>query len=126
LIVIASPFVDAVEERVEVDLRFGPELVWVEVHRPRVRHGGGDARPPVVGALAEGGEHGGEVPAGRATDGADAGRVEAEVERVVPYPRHARLHVVDRGGEGMERCEAVVHRERHEALLRELAGERRG
>ena len=82
--------------------------------------------PRSVRALAEGGEHGREVPAGGAADRADAGRIEAEVERVVAYPFHTRLHVVDRGGKGMERREPIVHRERDEALLGELACEGRG
>ena len=76
--------------------------------------------------LAEGGEHGGEVPAGGTADGADAARIEAEIEGVVPHPGDTRLHVVDRGGERIERCEPVVHGERDEALLGQRAGERRG
>ena len=45
---------------------------------------------------------------------------------MVAHPGDARLYVLDRGRERVQRREAVVHRERDEALLGDQLGERCG
>jgi len=66
-------------------------------------------------AAAARAEQGGEVSAGRAAEGRDAGRVEVEAVDLGGFakPAHGLGDVVDRGREDIRGREAIVQRERH-------------